>query len=222
MALKYYKNAQRYAQEIPLPGSRSLKLASGYYVFGDFAALSTLSDEGASEPAEVTANPSLLVFEADVSLTDLPTVSGEDGKVLMTDGTGVIWGTPADITGGVDGAGLTDAVAYWSDENTLAPLTGITADAGVVESITLGANQAVTITSDDTDTVRIVNGSDNLINIEVENINTAGITLENPQTPPASASATGTAGQIVFGSDGYLYFCTATDTWVRVQLTTWV
>jgi hypothetical protein len=41
-------------------------------------------------------------------------------------------------------------------------------------------------------------------------------------TPPASATATGTTGTIVFGNDGYLYLCTATDTWVRVQLATWV
>lgn len=41
-------------------------------------------------------------------------------------------------------------------------------------------------------------------------------------TPPASATATGTAGTIIWGSDGYLYLCSATDTWLRTQLTTWV
>ena len=43
----------------------------------------------------------------------------------------------------------------------------------------------------------------------------------NLNSPPASATATGTVGQIIFGSDGYIYLCTATNTWLRVQLTTW-
>lgn len=37
---------------------------------------------------------------------------------------------------------------------------------------------------------------------------------------PASASATGTAGTIVVAG-GYLYFCTATDTWVRSAVAAW-
>lgn len=37
---------------------------------------------------------------------------------------------------------------------------------------------------------------------------------------PASASATGTAGQIAYDS-GFLYICTATNTWKRVAIATW-
>jgi hypothetical protein len=37
---------------------------------------------------------------------------------------------------------------------------------------------------------------------------------------PASAGATGTAGQIAYAS-GYLYVCVATDTWQRAALSTW-
>lgn len=37
---------------------------------------------------------------------------------------------------------------------------------------------------------------------------------------PASTSATGTAGQIAYDS-GYLYVCTATNTWKRTTLSTW-
>lgn len=41
-------------------------------------------------------------------------------------------------------------------------------------------------------------------------------------TPPASATATGTAGEIRFGTDGRIYICTATNTWIRSEpLTTW-
>ncbi len=38
--------------------------------------------------------------------------------------------------------------------------------------------------------------------------------------PPASASASGTPGQMAYDSD-YLYVCVATDTWKRVALSTW-
>lgn len=37
---------------------------------------------------------------------------------------------------------------------------------------------------------------------------------------PASATATGTAGQIAFAS-GTLYVCIATDTWEKVTIATW-
>ena len=39
-------------------------------------------------------------------------------------------------------------------------------------------------------------------------------------TAPASASSTGTAGQVAFDSN-YIYYCTATDTWKRAALSTW-
>jgi hypothetical protein len=37
---------------------------------------------------------------------------------------------------------------------------------------------------------------------------------------PASASATGTTGQIAWDA-GYLYVCTATNTWERASIATW-
>jgi hypothetical protein len=39
-------------------------------------------------------------------------------------------------------------------------------------------------------------------------------------TVPASATATGTAGQLAYAS-GYLYVCVATNTWKRVALSSW-
>ena len=41
-----------------------------------------------------------------------------------------------------------------------------------------------------------------------------------PTHTPASASATGTAGEIAWDAN-YIYVCTATDTWKRVALSTW-
>jgi hypothetical protein len=40
-------------------------------------------------------------------------------------------------------------------------------------------------------------------------------------TAPATASSTGTAGDIRYDAD-YIYVCTATDTWKRAAITTWV
>lgn len=37
---------------------------------------------------------------------------------------------------------------------------------------------------------------------------------------PASASATGVAGQFAYDSS-YIYVCTATDTWKRAAISTW-
>jgi hypothetical protein len=37
---------------------------------------------------------------------------------------------------------------------------------------------------------------------------------------PASATATGTAGQVAYAS-GFLYVCVATNTWRRVALSSW-
>lgn len=37
---------------------------------------------------------------------------------------------------------------------------------------------------------------------------------------PASATATGTAGQVAYES-GFFYICVATDTWERVAIATW-
>lgn len=37
---------------------------------------------------------------------------------------------------------------------------------------------------------------------------------------PAAADSTGTAGQVAVDT-GYIYVCTATDTWKRVAIATW-
>ena len=39
-------------------------------------------------------------------------------------------------------------------------------------------------------------------------------------TVPASAGASGTVGQIAYDT-GYIYICTATNTWKRVAIATW-
>ena len=53
------------------------------------------------------------------------------------------------------------------------------------------------------------------------NVSTSGdsVRIDTAKTP-ASATATGTTGQIAWDAD-YVYVCTATDTWKRSAITTW-
>lgn len=48
----------------------------------------------------------------------------------------------------------------------------------------------------------------------------AGQLIKATSSPPASAAATGTTGQIEWDS-GFVYVCTATNTWKRVAIATW-
>lgn len=67
-----------------------------------------------------------------------------------------------------------------------------------------------------------VNSASNLLTIGSAAPTTTTVLgkLSIPVTPPASATAAGVAGEIIAGSDGYIYICTATNTWVRVQAVT--
>ena len=51
--------------------------------------------------------------------------------------------------------------------------------------------------------------------VEVESLSVSSL-----NTAPASATATGTTGQIKYSED-YIYVCTATNTWKRTAITTW-
>jgi len=48
----------------------------------------------------------------------------------------------------------------------------------------------------------------------------SGLQINLASSPPASATATGTAGQITWDTN-YIYVCTAANTWKRVAIATW-
>ncbi len=58
-----------------------------------------------------------------------------------------------------------------------------------------------------------------LRDIRLRNLSALGLNV-TAGTAPASATATGTAGEIRITST-FIYYCTATNTWVRSALTTW-
>lgn len=69
---------------------------------------------------------------------------------------------------------------------------------------------------EDTDLQRVLtNGNTSTLGMTVNSI-----TLTSSGTP-ASASASGTQGQIRWDAN-YIYVCVATNTWKRAALTTWV
>jgi hypothetical protein len=68
-------------------------------------------------------------------------------------------------------------------------------------TLTLGAITPTSVTTSDLD------------------VNSDSIRVRTAKTP-ASASATGTQGQIAWDAN-YLYVCTATNTWKRSAITTW-
>jgi hypothetical protein len=73
-------------------------------------------------------------------------------------------------------------------------------------------------------------GDANFDNLNNDKAELSGATFTGPvifsdklikaTSTPASAAATGTAGQIAWDTS-YIYVCTATDTWKRVAISTW-
>jgi Concanavalin A-like lectin/glucanases superfamily len=62
------------------------------------------------------------------------------------------------------------------------------------------------------------NAAGNIVSVTLGGGGGSGLTWSSV---PASATATGTAGQIAYDASGNFYVCTATNTWVRSQLTPW-
>jgi hypothetical protein len=68
---------------------------------------------------------------------------------------------------------------------------------------------------EDTDLQRVLTNG----NISTLSMTVNSITL-TASSPPASATAAGTPGQIAWNS-GFIYVCVANNTWKRAALTTW-
>lgn len=114
----------------------------------------------------------------------------------------------------------------------------------VLSSVTLGATQATTGTTVKLKAGDVTTGTGSSLIVSGGKGSTAGgavslgastttgdaaayVTVKpggkiilSPATAPATASSTGEAGEIRFDS-GYIYYCTATDTWKRVAIATW-
>ena len=102
-------------------------------------------------------------------------------------------------------------------------------NAGTIDGVTLGTNSAVTRAivdninidgttighTDDTDLITLADGLATVTGA----LTVTGNTIIATATP-ASASASGTAGQISWDSN-YVYICISANTWKRVAIASW-
>jgi hypothetical protein len=127
--------------------------------------------------------------------TDKFTVAADTGNTAVA-GTLAVTGTSA-LTGAVTITGALNAnggIACDDDKFTVANTSGNTAVGG-----TLAVTGVTTLTG-----ALIANG---------------GISIANG-TKPASAGAAGTANTVIIDDDG-IYYCIATNTWVKTAMATW-
>jgi len=110
-----------------------------------------------------------------------------------------------------------------ASSQSVAYLTGSRFSIRQSSPISWSSNASVINNNGDTGIARNVAGV-----LEVNN-GTAGtfrdlivrnLRMSAPTLVPASASATGSEGQVAWDAD-YIYICTATDTWKRVAIATW-
>ena len=84
-----------------------------------------------------------------------------------------------------------------------------------LDDITLGTAAALDVGTGANNVVQL-DGSGNLPALNGSALTGVAIVV----SPPATASSTGTAGQIAYDAS-YIYICTATDTWLRASIATW-
>jgi len=142
----------------------------------------------------------------------------EVGKLQSTEILGSITGqqvASGAIPIGVMQQSMTQPAANWQDSPAIAGANGLTyTNTGPLSAPEppLGTYFAVIETQD---------GGDVATNSLAGKIKThAQMGVPNLVTAPASASATGTAGQVAYDTS-YFYVCTATNTWKRVAIATW-
>ena len=125
-----------------------------------------------------------------------------------------------DITSGGGNTFIPDSRGYrWSTRG------GITAPSDGIIQLTNGAGTGFSILRLGGGTTGFPAVKRNNAELQVRLADDSAYTTLDAQlraqgTAPASASATGTAGDIRYDAD-YVYICTATDTWKRAALSTW-
>lgn len=116
-------------------------------------------------------------------------------------------------------SGTSDTTAVTRYTTGLAELRSV----GGALQIVVQDSSALVLSTNDTERVRV--SSTGNVGIAAASpthaldVNSDSIRVRTAKTP-ASASDTGTQGQIAWDAN-YIYICTATDTWKRVAIATW-
>jgi hypothetical protein len=129
---------------------------------------------------------------------------GTSGNVLSSNGTAWISQVPSGTFGLSDGSASAPSLFFTNDTNT-----------GIYN---IGTNQ-LGISTDGINRIEI-KPSETQFNNAVRASNTLILNTTGSMAAPASASASGTAGEIRIDTS-YIYVCTATNTWKRVAIATW-
>lgn len=184
---------------------------------------------------DITATRTLTIPDKSGTIALLDDVTGvTTGFGLSTDGSGALQLGDA-VSATVQAIEIPDAKLFRiGNISTQDPLLTIDND-GTTKAISLWAgSNAIDVDSDQifisssdgiSNSTRIVLGP-NLISMqgdvvnETSDIQAASFTLSALNTAPASATDTGTTGEIRYTST-YIYVCIATNTWVRSDLVTW-
>ena len=132
MAANYYRNEHKYFVEIPIYTNGSITVNPGEFVQGSAfarqATLGVLVDKGAGVPAEVTADPTLLVFVQDENAGEVVGASIQTDEI---DNLAVTTGKIDDLavtTGKIAAKAVTTAkIADNAVTDAQLPVAGITA-----------------------------------------------------------------------------------------------
>lgn len=116
------------------------------------------------------------------------------------------------LAGKADAGATTTALSLKADATNVAASLLLKADVAYVEAEFDAVDAALGGKADDAD-ITALDG-------RVDTLEAALPAKLQWSAVPASAAATGVAGQIAYAS-GFLYVCVATDTWQRVAIATW-
>lgn len=216
--MAYYKNTKVVTQEIGLPVSGTIQVKPGYYVagayFAQYATANILTEE--TDGDTITA---LDAGDLDAYIVySQPATAG----VSSVNSASVIDGTlvAADIASNAVTTAKINALAVTTAKIAADAIDGTKiADAAIdSEHIATGAIDAGHFAAGAVDTTALGALAVTTGKLAASAVTPAKVNLLT--TAPASASATGVAGEVRFAA-GFIYICTATDTWQRVATATW-
>ena len=154
--------------------------------------------------------------EVDANFTNLNTAKFEAGStVIAASGTA---SAPSLTFSGDTNTGFYNSAADVLNITTGGTEAATFEDAGqtVFQLLSSGGDQLLNVDETTDDLLQVIN-ADNTVLFQVSNTN--GVMI-GPSDPPASATATGVAGQVTWDAS-YIYICTAANTWKRVAIATW-
>ena len=194
--------SQSAAVEHDLPNSTILIGGADVVDFGDATQLGSGSSGGGISPTNTPANNEIAYWSGNGEDT-----LGGDNRLTWNNGTLKVQSGPFEVAlGGND--------IKFNNTSGLAYISAV--GGGGFGFRTRNAGTA------DTERITIPSGS-SVVDVDFKNNGLVGFSklkYNNLSTAPASATATGTTGEIRVTAT-HIYVCTATNTWVRTALTTW-